>query len=286
MRWAIVSLRRLGDERVAALGFLCLVLVTAFVAALGPRALEAVADRSLRTELGAVTPLDRDLELSQVVPSDPDTPASLAIIDAAGVRLRATFPAPIQGVTGPASSIVDMPSVHVASGTTLDSTLTLQIQPGIESRIRLTGGHLPTGQIHGFADPRSAPGSVPLTALEVAISRAAALKMRHAVGATLPVEADPLDPYSANVLVRAAVQVVGIYDPVDPADPDLDAGCRASCGLVAACGDVEFIDAKALLSPDIYSSLLRLSATTTCRPSSAGATGSIRRGSRRRVKPA
>ena len=62
----------------------CLVLVTAFVAALGPRALEAVADRSLRTELGAATPLDRDLELSQVVPSDPAAPASLAIVDAAG----------------------------------------------------------------------------------------------------------------------------------------------------------------------------------------------------------
>ena len=65
MRWTLLALRRLGDDRAATLGLAVLVFVTALIAAASPRVLDGLADQAVRTEIGGAKAESRNLVLQQ-----------------------------------------------------------------------------------------------------------------------------------------------------------------------------------------------------------------------------
>lgn len=64
MAWLVAALRRLRVERVPTLGLVGLVLVTAFVAAVAPRAHDRGADEALQADVAAAPASVRNLQLS------------------------------------------------------------------------------------------------------------------------------------------------------------------------------------------------------------------------------
>jgi hypothetical protein len=83
MTWARSSLRRLRDAPAAAAGTALLVLVTAFVFALGPRVLDALADQTVRDEVRAADPVNANLQLTEIARLEAVAPDTLG-----AVRLR------------------------------------------------------------------------------------------------------------------------------------------------------------------------------------------------------
>ena len=96
MAWLTTSLRRLRHDRASAVGLFALVLVTAFVFALGPRLLTQVADQALRDDVAAAPAAVRDIQLLQDRRIGPASGDPLGAVDAAGADLEARIPPAIR----------------------------------------------------------------------------------------------------------------------------------------------------------------------------------------------
>ena len=231
MSWIALSLRRLRDARLAALGLSALVLLTAFIFGLAPRLLDRIADEALRSSVAAESALARNvqfLEDRRIAPSPAGDP--LAGVDAIGAALDGQIPQSVRAALVERSYVVDTPRWRVASEGREPGFVRLRLQQGADGRIRYVAGRPPTGSVRGV-DPASGAASgpaptepaepaepaEPVPALEVAMSSATAKASGIAVGDTLVLRGDATDPaIRGRDVDPIAVDVVGLFEVDEP----------------------------------------------------------------------
>jgi putative ABC transport system permease protein len=252
-----MSLRRLRDDRPAAIGLMGLVLMTAFVFAVGPRLLGQVADRALRDEVAAAPASVRDIQLVQERRIGPGAGDPLGAVDAAGAELEAQVPATVSGLFVDRVYTADTPRWDVTSDTKTPSLLTLRVEQDVADHIRYVAGRPPTGELQTVFPPGTAPSGVASLAREVALSTDTAAEMGVELGDTLQLVPDSTDPLGRGHNDHSAVEVVGLFEVPRPDEPywsdDTTLELPTTRALTA---DLVFVNAIALLAPDAYPELM------------------------------
>lgn len=145
MDWPRIALRRLGEARAPAVGIALVVLLTAFVAAVGPLLLSKAADTTLRSAVSAA-PVDvRNLQLLALgriwAAGDP-----MATVAANVQELESRFPTAVRTLITARESVVDTSRWVVTSRPVEERTIRLRIQPGAADHVRILQGRLPQGR--------------------------------------------------------------------------------------------------------------------------------------------
>lgn len=254
MAWLAMSLRRLREDRLPALGLVVLVLATAFVFAAAPRLLGRVADDALRGEVAGSSSETRNIQLVQErrIPATGGDP--LGAVDAAGADLQAQIPARVRSLVVDRVYTVETPRWQIRSETRVPSLVTLRIQQGVADRIRIVAGRGPTGAIQPVVAPEGAPlpaGQGP--AYEVALSTVTAADFGVGLGDVMRLALDSTDPLARGHNDMMSVEVVGLFERIDPTAPywsddtTLDQPTRR-----ALTADLVLENGVALLAPDAY----------------------------------
>ncbi len=258
MAWLRISLRRLGQERVPALGLILLVLVTAFLFAVAPRLLSRVADDALRAEVSGASAAVRDVQLIQERRLGTSRDDPMAPVISAGADLGSEIPPSVSRLFADRIYTVDTPRFRVMSSTRTPSLLSLRVQQGVADHIRYTEGRAPTGALQAVpGGPGTATTPGPTTAFEVALSTESASGMGVKVGDTLQLMLDATDRLNRAKLHKAAVTVVGIFDATDPRDPywSDDTTLQRPTKLAFSPENI-LLNAVALMAPEAYPVLL------------------------------
>lgn len=256
MAWLTTSLRRLRHDRASAVGLFALVLVTAFVFALGPRLLTRVADQALRDDVAAAPAAVRDIQLLQDRRIGPASGDPLGAVDAAGADLQDRIPPAIRDLFVDRIYRVDTPRWRVLADTKSGSFLTLRVEQGVGDRIRYVSGRAPTGggRIEPSDGTTTGPASV---GYEAAISSETADMMGVGVGDRLPLLPDQTDPLARGHTEHVAATVVGIFEVLDPDDPYWSGDTTLERPTLKALdADTVFTNAVAIIAPESYPSLM------------------------------
>jgi putative ABC transport system permease protein len=252
-----MSLRRLRDDRAAAVGLIGLVLITAFVFAAGPRLLGQVADRALRDEVASAPASVRDIQLVQERRIGPGAGDPLGAVDAAGAELQAQVPPAVSGLFVDRVYTADTPRWRITTDTRTASLLTLRVEQDVSDHIRYVAGRAPTSELQTVFPPGTAPSGVASLAREVALSTDTAAAMGVKLGDTLQLVPDSTDPLGRGHNDHAAVKIVGLFEVPRPDDPywsdDTTLELPTTRALTA---DLVFVNAIALLAPDAYPELM------------------------------
>jgi putative ABC transport system permease protein len=261
MSSVLIALRRLRDDRAAAIAVALVVLVTATIFAAAPRLLDRIGDAALQDTIRGAASFDRTLAVIEEQPIAPGGATDpLAGVDAEGDRLGARFPASIQGIVDERTTVVDTMRFALKAETPDPTFVRFRIQPGAEARIHWVAGRAPSPTT-GTTDLPPAPprpGEAPQTSavvVEVGIAADAVRPIGHGLGETIILQPDQRD-----VLVGAggdegfaAMKIVGLFTVDDPSDPfwaadhGLEHVTYRSLG-----GDSLFVDVTALVPPEVY----------------------------------
>jgi putative ABC transport system permease protein len=255
MAWLVVSLRRLRVERTASIGLVVLVLVTALIVAIAPRAFVRLADGALRGEVATARSSDRNVALQEETRLAPSGPGGL---DRGLDKNEARIPAAVRALFVDRSFVVDTPRFAVTDGSSTPSTVRFRFQSGAPDHVGIVAGRLPTGATRELQiTPAGTEEKVTLTVLEVALSTESAAQIGAAAGDTLALEADSTDRLAFGHNDRVAVDVVGIFKVTDPAenywldDTSLDLPTTRDINA-----NLSVVDATALLAPEAYAPLI------------------------------
>ncbi|HEX7950577.1 MAG TPA: FtsX-like permease family protein [Candidatus Limnocylindrales bacterium] len=253
MAWILTSLKRLRDERATAAGFALLILVTATLAAGAPRAFARLGDDTLRAELAARTPSERNIQFVEVdrLPAGQTDP--LVNVTGEGAAIDATVPREVEALVSRREVLVESVRFSVSTPHPGDpTTLRLRIQPAAQDRLHLTAGRMPTGEVDRVDQT---------TVLEVALSNTNARTLNVALGGTVALQTDVGDTLAMSPEEAASVNatVVGLFDVTNPDAPDwLGDPSLARPVVRRPGGDAQFLDMAGLLSPDAYGALLAI----------------------------
>jgi len=266
MAWFLTSLRQLRAERTAALGLSLLVLVTAFVFGLAPRVIDHVVDRALRDEVAAAPPIERNIQLLQERRVDPGPLEAMLRLDTMAEGYAEQFPPSVGTLIVDRGYQAVTSRWQIVSAAAEEHFATLRFQPGLDDRIELTEGRLPSAATSTIGD--WAPGSTAEVAVfEAALAVPSADEVGAQVGDTIRLQLDPTDRLNADYpsrpgpANRVALHVVGLYRVPDP-DAAYWLGDAALAGPVmrVVSRDVQFLDVSPLLAPDAYDRFMRLTA--------------------------
>ena len=256
MAWLTMALRRLRDDRLAAAGLIALVAITGFVFAVAPRLFVREADRALRDEVAATPAAVRNLQLIQERRIGQASGDPLGAVDQSGADLELQIPPAVRGLIVGRTYTADTPRWRT-TGPTTPSLVTMRFQQGIADRIAYRSGAAPTGRQVPVPVQPSTTSKDASIAYEVALSTATADAMGVKVGDFVPLVLDSTDPLGRGRSDRAAVEVVGIFDVVDPTAPYWsDDTSVQRPGSVELSPELVLVNAVALMSPDAYSALL------------------------------
>jgi putative ABC transport system permease protein len=258
MRILAMYLRRLRSERAPSVAFILLVGVTAFAAAVAPRLLARTANDALRASITAAAPGTPNIELIEEQRIESGDP--LAAVTNRGDEHEAAMPPALRSLFVDRYSAIDTAFWAVQSATPEASTIFLRIQPGAESHLTYRTGRQPTDAVRtAVFSETDAAGQIDVLEGALAVPSAEALDV--AVGDTIVLDRDPTDPLSAGVVAPMAVEIVGTYEVLDPADPYWSGDTEmAESWIRSVSDDVEFRAAIMLLSPEADSALLAATA--------------------------
>lgn len=256
--WLRASLRQFRDERISALALFGIVIVTAFVATAAPGLFQSVSDDALRQDIAAATASVRSLQLIQTERIEPGPDGEpLAVTEKTGQDLEAQIPPEIEALVSGRSLAVETPRWGVNSPTKTEAEFLLRFQTGLDDRIRITTGRLPTGRVEQLEGESQTffPGAEPL-AFEGIVSDAAAQILGLKVGDRVDIALDSSDPLARGRPGRAAIDIVGTYSVPEPSAPYwFDDASVVKPRVRAVSNDVEYQDTPAFLSPDAYPAL-------------------------------
>ncbi len=254
MAWLSSSLRRLRDERLTAVGFVTLVLVTAFVFAVTPRLVTRTADETLRATLLRARPESRNIQFIEQgrFESRPGDP--FGAVDAAADEAHRLLPPDVAGLVADRAWTIDSIRWKLPKATADSETMRLRIQPDAADRLRLAAGRWPTDHTERVADPLSTEVPPPsITQFEAALSTATAEALHVGVGDSLALASDSSDPLAGHgpgwVL---GVLIVGTFSEVDEGDEWWLGSTDLAKPAIRFIGDLEFYDTTALLAPEAY----------------------------------
>ncbi|HUF06364.1 MAG TPA: FtsX-like permease family protein [Candidatus Binatia bacterium] len=259
---------RLRTDRVPALLLAILVFVTALVAASAPRLFTRVADAGLRYEVAQASVVERNIQLGRI--TRPEVPATDGMGEVARTEatIEAALPASVRRIISGDSHFAESIVWRIPGRPSeRPGFMTLQFQ-ALDEEIRLVDGRLPTGRTESImVEPPpgidGGPAELPATLFEIALSTATADALGASIGDRMDLIPDPDDPLVGQFGIgeAAAADVVGIYEVVDPAadfwigDYGLDQPTQVPVGISTV-----MIYSTALLSPDAYPALTRMSA--------------------------
>ena len=263
----LVAIRRLRDERAAALGLAILVLVTALVFGLAPRLLDRAADGALRGVVDEAGAFARNIALIQerrleVPNDDPFGP-----VTETGDELLAEIPPSVQGLIGRTLPVVDSPRWSITAPTPDPSFIRYRVQPGAVDHLRFVAGGPPTAATTTIAvetpprdpdDPNPGSGQEEATVMEGAISAEASREIGMGLGDVIPLIVDTRDVLAGpGHEWQSAIRIVGIFEVIDETDPfwyDDPALARASIRSLG--GDSRLFDVTALIADDSYPTMM------------------------------
>lgn len=266
---ASLVLRRLRFEPAAAATMFALVAATCFLFAALPRLFNRAADDGLRHVFAHAPLTDRNVRaiepgrLAATVGADP-----LANVVRGGVRAQQQLPAPVRELVERRTFLVSSPRyVDARALPGLVRNLTLRVQGGVRSHVRLVAGRFPsTTSRRVRAVVRPAPGLpkreevVPL--LEVALSTTTARRLRLHVGDREILVPDASVTYNQQVPVLdqqpLAVEVAGLFVVKDPRTPFWFGDSTLAVPDEQSTQDLQttFVYGQALVSPLQYAALL------------------------------
>ena len=181
-----------------------------------------------------------------------------------GERLEAEFPPAIRDLLVDRAYLAETSRFKIQSNAAEEHFAMLRFQPGLEDRIQVVEGRLPSGATETMADwePDSNHG---ITVFEVALAVPSAEEIGARVGDLIPLELDPSDRLNGNFPARPgpadriALKVVGLYRVTDP-DAPYWLGDTALAGPVlrVVSRDVQFLDVTPLASAVAYDAYLEL----------------------------
>jgi len=258
--WLATALRRLRDDRLPTIGLVLLILVTAFVFAVAPRLLDALADEALRAEVRTAPPATVSIQLIEQDRYPAGPPATpLARMVGRGDELEARIPASVRALVVDHDVRAVTARWRLLKETSDPAFVRLRLDPAAAGRVRFVEGRPAsdaTRTIDGVG-PEKAGGVV---VYEAAVSRATATGFGLAVGDEVPLQLDTTDPLAgrrSGPARYAAIVVVGIYDVVDPASPWwLDDTLLAGPSIRSLGGDARQLDADVLVADGAYPILL------------------------------
>ncbi len=267
--WIRSALLRLREERLAGLGLALLVLITAFVFATAPRALDAAGDRVLRDEVAAAGLDARNIVFVEEarIPASGGPDGPLESVDERGAELAARLPTAVREVAPDGGWQVET-GRHQIDDRAEPYFLRLRLQEGIDDHIRYVAGRPPAETEREVSDVVVDGVEVDdLPVLEIALARPTTEWFGVDLGETLILFGDQSDLLidRGPELQYRAVELVGIYEAIDPDDPWWMGDPHLQRPFVRARGSIfDLVDAAALLSPTQYPSLL--SATSDHHP--------------------
>lgn len=233
---AALLLRRVRGELGIVLLIFLLVAGTSFVFAAAPRLFNQVSVDGLRYAGRSATVEQRNLSLTTAAPFTPGPKGGVSGVRARGDALAAQFPASVDALITARTLRVTTVRFNVPDPPRYDTRLSLRYQDGLRDATRLVAGRWPVDRGiplrqpgepiepgkqppgSGGADPGSEPKPV---IVEAALSTAEATEIGVGVGDRLPVVLDNSDPLVRGTgveITATEVEVVGLYDALDPAD--------------------------------------------------------------------
>lgn len=256
---AAVSLVRTGlrADRPSTALLVILVLVTAFLAAAGPRLFAAAANAGLRDAITSAAPAQRNLEFTRSARIEPGPGHALDGVEAAGAELEAALPASVAGLVSDRSDVVESIEFLIIDSARAGSQLAIRVQPDALERITFVEGRAPTGSLERVEAPdRQTVEGLPLMAvvMEAAVSTGTAETLELTLGDRLFLVPDP--ELSAGGFEYAAIDLVGIFaidDPEEPFwsnDPSLESPIDERVTM-----DLTIFHATVLCAPEVYEAL-------------------------------
>ena len=228
------------------------VAVTAFLVALVPLWFGRTADGVLRTRLAAATEAQRGLEFELRDRLDPGEADPLAAVGERAAALSAELPATIRDSMGSPQALVDSQEFLADGAPRPILRVGLRIAD-VGDGIRWVAGRPPSGRTTTVELPdRPARDGTPSLAIdyEVAISAGTAAAVGLAVGDRVV-----LVP-GTNTAGAVAIDVVGMFEVVDPADGRWFADPTLATAIEErVSAEVTIYHAVALVDPDAYPQL-------------------------------
>lgn len=224
--WAAgLLLRRLRNERGILLLIFLLIAATSFVFAAAPRLFNRVADDALRYAVRAAPAAQRNVALSLASSLTPGTEGGISEVRAYGEQLAEGFPATVDALIADRAVRFSTVRFSVPDPPDHETHVSLRYQDGLTDATRLVSGHwpvdrgVPLRQVEaGIGSGAPGDGAEPVV-LEAALSTAEASEIGVKLGDRLAVRLDGSDPLVRNTSYQIGpteIQVVGLYEPVDP----------------------------------------------------------------------
>lgn len=222
-------LRRLRAER-AMVALICLVVAaTSFLFAAAPRAFNQVADDALRYAVRVATPTSRDVTMSLIDQIPPAGPGSgIDGVRRYGDDLAKQLPPSVAALVGTREDRVTTARLSVPNPPSYETHMSLRYQDGVKDRTRLVAGRWPVDlgvplseQERGTGAPDG--GGAEPAVVEIALSVAEATEIRFGLGDRIRVIIDGSDPLVRGLgytLAPTEVQVVGLFEALDPGADD------------------------------------------------------------------
>ncbi len=227
--WAAgLLLRRIRTELGMILLLFCVIAATSFLFAAAPRLFNRVSDDGLQYAARSASPAQRNLALGLVDRLSPGRDGGVAQVRAYGDQLATKFPAALAALISERSLRITSARFAVTDPPSYETYVSLRYQDGLTGATRLVAGRWPVDR--GVAMPRArfASGTsssdggdqAPPVILEAALSTAEATEIGVHVGDRLAVTLDDTDPLIRGIplqIVPTEIQVVGLFEPRDPA---------------------------------------------------------------------
>ena len=260
MRAVGFLLNRYRAEMVPMLLLALIVAATAFLAAVGPRLFNRVADDGLRYGVGRSQSIDRNLELGQI--GNLSGGSGLQPVAERAPELEAELPEAVRALIvdrtyhaeSASWSVHDSPREH-------PTWLRFRFPEGTADRITYVEGRAPTGDTTTIPGQRgTAPGEPEdATVFEVALAIEIADTLGVGVGDRMEMIPDTEDALVGRFSspIRAAADVVGVYTVDEPADEFWmnDSSLQLPTVIVIS-PELQLLYGTALLSPDAYPALI------------------------------
>ncbi len=230
--WAAgLLLRRFRAEMGTLLLLFVVIAATSFLFAAAPRLFDRASDDGLRYAALAVDPLQRDLVLAEVNSLSPGVDGGVAEVRAHGDQAAERFPASLAALISDRSLRVTTARFSVTDPpTNYETYVSLRYQDGLTDASRLASGRWPVDRgvalppataVFGSETPAGGNPPEPVI-LEAATSTAVATEIGVHVGDRLAVTLDGRDPLLEGAhrqVVPIQIEVVGLFEPIDPHAP-------------------------------------------------------------------
>ena len=260
---AALLLRRIRAERGLILLAFVVVGATSFVFAAAPRLFNRASDDALHYAMEHAQPTQRNLVLALVSPASNDR---LDGIRGFGDSLASDLPPALSALVADRKLQATAARFTVSDPPVEDTRLTLSYQDGLTDATRLVDGRWPVDRGTPLQRVEIGNGSTtgsqdqPPVVVEVALSTAEAARIGVRVGDRLTVTMDGEDPLLTGTrfdIVPAEVEVVGLYQPLDPAAEYWDADTSLIEATEGGTDLHPILFASAFMAPETHDTLRR-----------------------------